>query len=345
MLSIYYGDDDFTPEEAIRAARAELGDPTIAELNYSALDGARLRPDELVQATQAMPFLGLSRLVVVRRLLTRFGSGQRGGETVEEADAEGAAPEADRARSVWQAWMGPLTQTPPSTHLILWDVGRLAGNPLLKALMAAPGVTAREFKPPANRELESWIAARGQRRQARLAPAAVRRLADLLGDDLRRLDVEIEKLATYAAGGSVDEAVVDLLITADREAAIWNLTDPIVARRGTQAIQALHALLAGGWAPAQVLFAIAGQFRRLLLAQALLDRRAPTDEIRRVCNLRSDFALRKTVDQARAYRAADLERAYFRLLAADVQTKTGRLDATLALELLIQDLCGTPVRR
>jgi DNA polymerase-3 subunit delta len=341
MLSIYYGEDDYTPEETIRAVRQDLGDPTVADLNVTMLDGARVTIDEVVQAVQAAPFLAATRLVVIRGLLSRLGGGRRGTDAEDETDG---SPTGNRTKASWQAWIKPLTELPPTTHLILWEIGSLAGNPLFKALAAMPGAAVQAFTPPVGRELMAWIAARGRQRQANLSPAAVRRLADLLGNDLRRLDAEIEKLAVFAAGTPIDERLVDQIVTADREAAVWDLTDPLIARRGDQAMRALHSLLAAGWAPAQILFAIAGQLRRLLLAQALLDRRATREEIRRVCNVRSDFALQKVIEQARAYRPADLERAYHALLHADVQSKTGRLDATLALELLVQDLCAARPR-
>jgi DNA polymerase III delta subunit len=84
---------------------------------------------------------------------------------------------------------------------------------------------------------------------------------------------------------------------------------------------------------------LARQFRQVLLARDLLDRRVPEDELKRGLGYPSDFVLRKILQQARAYGQPQLEAAYFRLLEADQDSKTGRVDPALALELLLVDLC------
>src|SRR3954468_10721629 len=55
----------------------------LGDLNLTRLDGARLLPDELARAVQAMGFLADTRLVIVEGLLSRFGG--------KAADSDGTA--------------------------------------------------------------------------------------------------------------------------------------------------------------------------------------------------------------------------------------------------------------
>ncbi|GAI47378.1 unnamed protein product [marine sediment metagenome] len=62
-------------------------------------------------------------------------------------------------------------------------------------------------------------------------------------------------------------------------------------------------------------------------------------EIQDKLGLTSEFALRKTLEQAGRYSLARLKEVYHRLLDADLSIKTGKYDAELALNILIAELC------
>jgi len=53
----------------------------------------------------------------------------------------------------------------------------------------------------------------------------------------------------------------------------------------------------------------------------------------------SEYALRRTLEQAGRYSLPRLKQIYRQLLEADLAMKTGRYDSELALDLLVADLC------
>jgi len=55
--------------------------------------------------------------------------------------------------------------------------------------------------------------------------------------------------------------------------------------------------------------------------------------------LTSEFALRRTLEQADRYSLERLKQVYHKLLEADLSIKTGRYDAELTLNILIAELC------
>jgi DNA polymerase-3 subunit delta len=81
------------------------------------------------------------------------------------------------------------------------------------------------------------------------------------------------------------------------------------------------------------------QFRMIIRARELKNQGTPETEIQHKLGLFSEFALRKTLEQAGRYSLPRLKEVYRRLLETDLSIKTGRYDGELALNLLVAELC------
>jgi DNA polymerase III delta subunit len=55
--------------------------------------------------------------------------------------------------------------------------------------------------------------------------------------------------------------------------------------------------------------------------------------------LTSEFAWRKTTEQAERYPLERIKKVYHKLLEADISIKTGKYEGELALNILIAELC------
>nr|NIT57717.1 hypothetical protein [Fodinibius sp.]NIY26299.1 hypothetical protein [Fodinibius sp.] len=62
-------------------------------------------------------------------------------------------------------------------------------------------------------------------------------------------------------------------------------------------------------------------------------------EIQNKLGLTSEFALRKTLEQADRYPLERLKEVYHKLLEADLSIKTGKYGAELTLSILVAELC------
>jgi DNA polymerase III delta subunit len=76
----------------------------------------------------------------------------------------------------------------------------------------------------------------------------------------------------------------------------------------------------------------------LVLAKELMLAHLTPAEIGHRLGIRSDFALRKVMEQSRRYSMPQLEAAFARLLEADAAIKRGIYDEDLAVDLLLEDL-------
>lgn len=100
-------------------------------------------------------------------------------------------------------------------------------------------------------------------------------------------------------------------------------------------MRGLEQLLVQGTPPPVIITMLARQLRLMVQAKSLIAGGVREAGVGKELGLRSDYAARKTVDQARSYTVGALKDLYRQLLDTDLAIKTGRLDGTLALEMLV----------
>ena len=81
-----------------------------------------------------------------------------------------------------------------------------------------------------------------------------------------------------------------------------------------------------------------GQVRRLALVHSLLETGTNQADIGRILGISNNYAIQKTVEQARKYSSADIKWKYEQLLQYDLNIKLGKLIESRALETLIFNL-------
>lgn len=108
-------------------------------------------------------------------------------------------------------------------------------------------------------------------------------------------------------------------------------------------MRSLQELLAGGANELYILTMIARQFRLILGAKDLADRGASEARLAQELHV-PPFVARKLLSQARHFQADELETIHRRVLEMDRAIKTGRIEARLALELLVVETCARSKR-
>jgi len=165
-------------------------------------------------------------------------------------------------------------------------------------------------------------------------------LAELIGGNLWVMNNEIAKLLLYARGRPIDEEDVRQLVSYAQEANLFLLVDAVLEGQTRTAQSALHRLYQEGASPTYILTMITRQFRLVALASELgseLSRQELQDKL----GLTSNYALDKTLSQAKLYGFESIKRAYSKLLEMDLAIKTGKCDGQLALELLVAELSAS----
>jgi len=233
---------------------------------------------------------------------------------------------------------------PESALLLFTERSALSErNALLKTLKDLGG-SIKEFSPPSGANLTAWIVRQTRAGGGDISPRAAETLAAFVGSDLRQLAQEVDKLLAYAGGRQIQEGDVHLLVADAREMKVWTLTDAVAAGQRDLAVQALHHMLNDGAQPLMLMAMITRQFRMLVQVKDLVDARLSSDDIARQLRL-NPFVARKAAETTRNFSFERLDAIYRHLLEADLAVKTGRLDDTLALDLLIIELTAMPPAR
>ena len=80
---------------------------------------------------------------------------------------------------------------------------------------------------------------------------------------------------------------------------------------------------------------IARQTRLVVLARAMLDRRVTDRQIGTSLGIGADFAIKRTLAQAKRHTYQNLCTLYHRLLDSELSVKSGECDEAVALDLLV----------
>ncbi len=334
MLHILIGADDFSLNESLETVKKGLGDQSLLATNTTTLDGQQLTPGQLIQICATLPFLAPKRLVIVRGLLERFEAKVKQGRRQKKGK--------DSQQNDYKAFVALVDELPDSTELVLIDYEVKNKNPLLRELL--PRAKVKSFPLLRNEKLRQWIQKRVKQEGGTISPRAVELLARLVGSNLWAMVGEVSKLVLFASGRLIEEEDVRAVVGYTQQATIFNMVDAVLESRAGQAQQAIQQLLQVGMAPPYLLFMLARQARMLVRAKELIKRGESEFEIQNRLGLTSEFAWRKTAEQAGRYSLERLKELYHRLLAADLSIKTGKCEPELALNILAAELCQQQAR-
>ena len=331
--------DGFLVSRALKELQGLVGSPDVLEANSHRIAGAQADLGQLTAVCGAVPFLAEHRLVTVEGLLSLYepAGGRRRGQGQEGRGNQ-------RSMAEWDGLAGYVAQAMPPTTLLVFVDGRLSrGNPLLQQLWSEAEV--KELSTPSGEVLARWVKEQVEAKGSRITPGAIRVLTQMVGGDLWTLDNEMEKLATFAVDRAIEEADVRLLVPEAREANIFAAVDALLDGKSAVALRAMHRLRDGGTEFPYIASMVARQLRLVTLARDLMDRGHGQKEIGERLGITYEFALKRTVGQARSHSWASLEWLYGKLLEADLAVKQGRTSQDVAVELLVSQVAGPTVRR
>lgn len=326
---VLYGDGFLVPQ-ALKRLVVDAGLAGLLEGNKHNLQGSQAKPAELFSICNALPFMDAGRLVVVEGLLAT--QERRPGRNRGRSRDSGPP---DPSRGGWESLAQVLPGMPETTVLVFTDGPLTESNSLLRLLR--PISKVQNLTAPTGEGLARWIKEASQERGTGISPAAIKRLTDLVGNDLWTLDRELEKLSLYASGRSIEESDIEALVPQVREASIFAAVDATIEGRPGVALRLLRQLRQDGRDVSYIIAMIERQLRLLALTRDYLDRGVPQKELGDRLGLSSNFVLSKTVDQARRLSGQAVTARYRQLLEADLAVKRGRMDPDLALELLVAD--------
>ncbi|HET6781679.1 MAG TPA: DNA polymerase III subunit delta [bacterium] len=308
-IYLLLGEEDLLVEQALKRLLDQLIPAEERALNLDVIRADEIELVDLITRVDTLPFFGRRRAVVVK-----------------DADAW-TPPEQERLAAY-------LERGAPPSALILVASELDRRRKLYTAVRRLGEI--QEFSRLSVRELPAWITDRVKQEGRRIAPDAVDALVASVGRSLRQLSLELEKIfASVAPDAAISRQDVEATVSRLSESTIFMLVDAIGEQRAGPALRHLDDLLREE-APPYVLFMIARQFRMLLRASALQERKAAPGLVQQSLGV-PPYVARRMMEQAKNFPAAMFPRIFARLQEADRSIKTTG-HPRLALEMLIAEL-------
>lgn len=321
MFYVFHGEDDLTKTDKLAGLLSRHGDPAMLDLNTTRFSG-HVPIATLRQAAETVPFLSPIRVVIVSNLFVN----NPGKEYLKDL-------------------LAFLPHVPDTTRLIFLESQTLRKNhPLILLAEQSDRGRVLFFPLPEGGQLNRWIQQQVEKKGGEISPRAAHLLASLVGNDLRILENELEKLVSYKEFSDPKMIEVDdvaLLSPYVAEASIFDLVDALGNRNERMASTLYQQKLDEGADPFYLFSMFVRQFRLLIQVKELANENYAPHTIAQETGIH-DFVAGKLNIQARGFTMEELEQIYGHLLDIDVAVKNGEADIRTALDLLIAQLTITP---
>lgn len=163
-------------------------------------------------------------------------------------------------------------------------------------------------------------------------------LIERVGNDLFRLNNEVEKIKTYKGEdlNITDQDIINLTHQ-NIDLDIFNLIDHIINKNKSEALKIYTEMLKMNEEPIKIIIMLANQFRLMYQSKELYRKGHTESDTASILNVHP-YRVKLAVNKARDYPSDLLLKFLNELANIDYQIKNGTLDKNLALELFILKL-------
>ena len=304
---IFTGDQIHLIEKALRELKTRvLGNED--DMNYVIFHGDSASGEEILENASTMPMFSSKKIIVVKN--------------------------ADKLKAKELAILEPYLESPsPSAALVMiFSDGK------------APKIKKKKL-PTFDFSLEKGNTVSAVREEAKtlgctITPRAAQTLISLVGEDLKEIHNELQKLALYRSG----ENVIDIedIENHTRKAQfgdVFALINAISKRNKRDAQQALTDLEEQGEEPLSVLSRLTWRFRLIWKAKELTDNQTPKAEILKELKM-SQGAFYYLSQDLKKYSYDDITRIMGLLSECDKKLKMSYVPRNFHLTKLVTQLCS-----
>ena len=182
---------------------------------------------EIFQRAETMPMLAPCQVVLIDGAETIQGRAKDGDSS--DADDDDSASGDDPRKDTLKAFAEYLEKPAPFTVLV-FEVPKLDHRQRLYKILAEKALIVELTL--GNESAASLAAQMAKDLGAEIDRPAATLLADILNSEPARIQLEIQKLASYVQGrGRITAADVEELVVAARKNTVWQLADMLATRR------------------------------------------------------------------------------------------------------------------
>jgi len=317
QLVLLSGDDEYLHDLLLRKLEQDLIDPDFRDFNFRRVDCNRTTTaGALAGVLSELPTLVDNRMVVLNRV------------------KELTKPVSSRLAEVWNESVAP------GTVAVLTAGGAVGDSPLWAALQKRGTVVDCKLE---EKEIDLLLGSFCRRKKRKADARAVAVLKERVGLSLRGLLSNLERcLLSLKEGESLTAARVEELVPFSAEVAMWKLTRAISQRNHKEALAILDNQLRRGEPAGPIFGYINSYLLSLVEIGGLMKKHRSAAEVAKVLPRKTEFQVKKTLEDLRTWHSRDFIDAFDALARADFKSKggDGGSDPKLLLQMLILKLCS-----
>lgn len=244
-----------------------LADSSLREFNEAEYNLNNSQVSHALASAEQLPMISSRRVVKITDVIVS------------------AAGNRDNLREDDEGILISYLNRPPETSVVIFIAEELDKRRKISKLLLEKTV-AVEFKALEDAELITWAKTKLKDLKSDADEKALRHLVGLVGNNARRLTTEIEKLSVAALPDKlITLDLVESLVPDSRELSNFELTDYLLSKNKTRALQILKKILDDGAEPLMLLGLIASNFRRLFMSKELMSQGVERREVARILKL------------------------------------------------------------
>jgi len=314
-LYLFHGMERFLIDEVINKIIARLTNKDNKMFNLTTVDASNADISVIADNARTLPFMGDMRVLIVKGI-----------DEMKNAEREKI--------------LISYCSSPSLSTCLIFTAGKIDLRKKFYAVIAKSGEVV-QFSRQYETRVMQWLYKRAGDFNLKITEGARRYMLEIVGNDLQKLNNELEKVITYIGDEKIIkrddvEAVVGYIKTDS----IFDLTDAIGEKNLEKGLRYLNNIFSHGEPPLRILSMIVRQFRLIWQAKVYKEMGYSSSEISKKIKVMPYF-IGKVLEQSGKFDAEELKLAFYSMLHKDLELKTSDNPPHIVLESLILDLCRT----
>jgi DNA polymerase-3 subunit delta len=313
-LYLFIGSEDFLIDGCVDQIVDQLVPKESRGFNLDVVYGSKADPKDVVAHASSFPMMGERRVVVVKEFEKLVAT--------------------EKSKEI----VGNYIQHPLETTCLVLvspdpDLRRRPFAELKKAASIFSCNTLYDSEVP------GWTTKRIQSKGKGASIDACRMLQAYVGNSLRALDNEIDKLVIFVGDRKeITTEDIALVVGASKDYTVFDLQNCIGKKNMKEALTVLSRMIESGESPQLIIVMLTRFFTTLLKISELHQRRVPESQFAAELRI-SPYFVKQYQEFHAAFSPAQIESAFRALLSADTTLKTtSTSDPRLIMELLVYTL-------
>ncbi len=198
----------------------------------------------------------------------------------------------------------------------------------------------KEFDYPGEEVVYSLLMTNAKEKQVMIEQGTMRYFIRNMPENIPYILTEWEKLLGYVESNTITKEDIDAVCVFSLEQRVFEMVKRIAQHQGEMALGIYSRLIQSKESPIGILVLIARQYRMLMQVKYLLAQRKQPKEISIALKI-PFFAVQEMINQAQGYSFKQLETIVGECLQVDKDIKTGKMEASKRVEILIMHCLNT----